>query len=49
MAHKLVKDLDEKIWRKFVAYCKLKNIKVNKELEEILKKHLDKNFKKLLK
>ncbi|MCH7850623.1 MAG: hypothetical protein IH845_03205 [Nanoarchaeota archaeon] len=49
MGHKLIKDLDEELWRKFVAYCKLKGVKVNKELENILKENLDKNFKKLLK
>ena len=49
MGHKLVKDIDDELWRKFIAYCKLKGVKVNKELEEILKNHLDKNFEKLVK
>jgi len=49
MAHKLIKDLDDELWRKFVAYCTLKGVKVNKELEEVLNEHLDKNFKKMLK
>lgn len=49
MTHKLIKDLNDGLWRKFVAYCTLKGVKVNKELEEILKKHLDKNFKRMLK
>jgi len=49
MAHKLIKDLDEELWRKFVAYCTLKGVRVNKEIEELLKKHLYKNFNKLLK
>lgn len=49
MSHKLIKDLDDELWRKFVAYCKLKGVKVNKELEKILKEHLDKNLKKLFK
>lgn len=49
MTHKLIKDLDDELWRKFVAYCMLKGVKVSKELEEILKKYLDKNFKKFLK
>ncbi len=48
MTHKLIKDLNDELWRKFVAYCTLKGVKVNKELEEILKKYLNKNFKKLL-
>jgi len=29
MSYKLVKDLDDRLWRKFVAYCKLKGVKVN--------------------
>ena len=49
MTHKLIKDLDDKLCRKFVAYCTLKGVRVTKESEEVLKKHLDKNFKKLLK
>ena len=49
MGHKLVKDLNEKVWRKFIAYCAFKGVKVSKELEEILKEHLDKNFKKIFK
>ena len=48
MTNKLIRDLDDIIWKKFIAYCKLKGIKVNKELEEILNDHLDKNFQKLL-
>ena len=38
--HKLVKDVDEKIWRKFVAYCILHDVKVGAELNKILKKFL---------
>lgn len=49
MKDKLIRDLNEDIWRKFIAYCKLKNIKVGDELEIILKKHLKKEFSKLLK
>ena len=48
MGHKLIKDLNDSIWRKFVAYCTLKGVKVNKEIEEILEEYLDKNFKKAL-
>ena len=47
--HKLVKDVDEELWRKFIAYCKIKNIKVSDELNEILMKHLKKNLRKILK
>jgi len=49
MGHKLIKDLNDELWIKFVAYCKIKGVKVNNELENILKEHLDKNFKRLLK
>ena len=47
MANKLIKDMDEEIWRKFVAYCKLKNVKVSEELADIIKEHIKKNFEKL--
>ena len=47
MTNKLIKDMDEATWNKFIAFCKLKNIKVNKELEELLNNHLDKNLKKM--
>jgi len=49
MKNKLVKDIDEETWRKFVAYCKLKNIKVGEELNNILENSLKKNLKKLIK
>ena len=49
MGHKLIKDLNNKLWRKFVGYCTLKGVKVNKELEEILEDYLNKNFAKMLK
>jgi len=48
MTNKLIKDIDEEIWRKFVAYCKIKNIKVGKEINHILVDYLKKNFDKLL-
>ena len=47
MANKLIKDMDEDTWRKFVAYCKLKNVKVSEELKDIIKEHIKKNFEKL--
>jgi len=45
MKHKLVKDIDEKIWRKFVAYCILNGFKVGDELSKILEKHLKNKMK----
>ena len=47
MAHKLVKDINEETWRKFVAYCKIKGVNVGPELDELLKNHLKKNLNKL--
>ena len=49
MGHKLIKDIDEDTWRKFIAYCKLKNIKVGDELNKVLDEFLKKKLKKLLK
>lgn len=45
MPHKLIKDIDEETWRKFVAYCKLKDVKVGDKLNKILEDYLKKNFK----
>ena len=49
MKNKLVKDIDEETWRKFVAFCKLKNVNVGKELNHVLNNYLKKNFDKLFK
>jgi len=40
-----VRDIDKEIWRKFVAYCKLKDVKVGDKINDILNEHLNKNFK----
>lgn len=42
---KLVKGLDEEIWRKFTGYCKAKNKKVGEMLSEILKQFLKNKIK----
>ncbi|MBD3247017.1 hypothetical protein GF378_00150 [Candidatus Pacearchaeota archaeon] len=47
--NKLIKDVDEDTWRKFIAYCKLKNIRVGKELSEVLDKFLKNKLKRMLK
>jgi len=31
MSNKLIKEMDEETWRRFIAFCKLKNVKVNVE------------------
>ncbi|MBU0614781.1 MAG: hypothetical protein KJ601_01705 [Nanoarchaeota archaeon] len=48
MTNKLIKDMDEDTWRRFVAFCKLKNINVNEQLKEILDEHLKKNLQKAI-
>ena len=40
MADKLVKDLEERTWRKFTGYCKAKGEKVGKKLSSILEEYL---------
>ena len=49
MSSKLIKDMDEETWRRFIAFCKLKNIKVNDQLKEILEEFISKNFNQILK
>ena len=48
MTNKLVKDMDEETWRRFIAFCKLKDIKVNNHLKEILEEFLEKNLGKIV-
>ena len=45
MKHKLVKGVDEGIWRRFVAYCVLKDVKVGDEISKLLEKHLKNKMK----
>ncbi len=37
MATKIIKDIDEEVWRRFTGYCKVKNKRVGDLLTEILK------------
>jgi Trp operon repressor len=48
MSNKLIKDMDEETWRRFIAFCKLKNIKANDQLKEILEEFLNKNLGKFI-
>ena len=48
MPNKLIKDMDEATWRRFVAFFKLKDIKVNDQLKEILEKFTRDNLNNLL-
>ena len=45
MSHKLVKNIDEEVWRKFTGFCKIKGVKVGKELKAVLKGYLEKNLR----
>ena len=49
MANKLIKEMDEETWRRFIAFCKLKNINVNNQLKDILDDYLEKNLGKAIK
>lgn len=44
-ASKLVKDVDEDTWRKFVAHCVIKNVKVGDELTRVLKQFFEGRLK----
>jgi hypothetical protein len=41
MATKLLKNIDEDVWRKFTGICKMKNNIVGQELSQILKKYIN--------
>jgi hypothetical protein len=41
MSDKLIKNMNDEVWRKFIAYCALNGTRVNEELERILKGHLN--------
>ena len=49
MTSKLIKDMDEETWRRFIAFCKLKDIKVSAQLKELLDEFLEKNLGKMIK
>ena len=49
MTNKLIKDMDDETWRIFVAFCKLKNIRINDQLKEILDEFIDKNMARMFK
>ena len=42
-----IRDIDQETWRRFVAYCKIKGVKVGSELDNVLKNHIKKNLKDL--
>jgi len=47
--NKLIKDVDEATWNKFIAYCKISNVKAGDQLNKVLDEFLKKKFKRLLK
>ena len=49
MTHKLIKDMDEQLWRRFVAYCALKGTTVGKELSVLIQSHLKQKLKEAFK
>ena len=45
MSNKLIKEVDDKIWRKFTGYCKAKGEKVGKKLSQVLEDYLKDKLK----
>ena len=45
MGNKLIKEVDEEVWRKFTGYCKAKGEKVGKKLGKILEEYLKDKIK----
>lgn len=43
--NKVIKDMDDEIWRKFTGYCKVKGVQVSGELKQILEKYLKEKLK----
>ena len=49
MGNKLVKDIDDRTWRMFVGFCKMKNVKVGEGLETAINEYLKKRLKEVMK
>lgn len=41
MVAKSIENLDDLVWRKFVAHCKIKGVLIGKELTRILTKEVE--------
>jgi hypothetical protein len=40
--------MDEDVWRRFVAFCKIKDVNVNAQLKDVLSDFLNRNLSDLL-
>ncbi|MDO8509416.1 MAG: hypothetical protein Q7S27_07080 [Nanoarchaeota archaeon] len=40
MGNKLIKDIDEEVWRRFTGYCKAKGERVGQKLSKVLEEYL---------
>ena len=49
MTNKLIRDIDDDLWRKFVGYCKIKGTTVSAELSTVLEDHLKHKLKEAFK
>ena len=45
MGNKLIKGINEEIWRKFTGYCKAKGEKVGNKLSQVLEEYLKDKIK----
>lgn len=43
--NKIIKEMDDEVWRKFTGYCKIKGIQVSEELKLILEKYVREKLK----
>lgn len=43
--NKIIKRMDDDVWRRFTGYCKIKGVQVNEELKLILEKYLKERLK----
>ena len=48
MSNKLIKDIDNKTWNIFVGFCRMRNVKVGKEIEKAINEYVRKRLKGVL-
>lgn len=44
MGTKIVNNIDDKLWRRFGAFCRMRGLLIGPALNDILKEFLDDNF-----